>query len=256
MLAPLHVESKRFLPGIARVSPGYEGIWHFYYLEKNTVDNSDNLELQSALSLLKEQAEALAGLEGRATAAETLLVKARLELESSKSRAAKSERDLIAARLEIKSLQEALSAGADGSRVSTRGRRSRSLGVTIPQPSLSANTPTSHGGLLVKIRRKAGKAARGALVLVIRPVVRNPTLVATAKKVFRRFPNLYHNLRMFAFRRGLMSAAQSNPAGRFGRNGGIEDLPEGFMPGHTPLSPKAQNIYTDIKSRMSEQESR
>lgn len=220
------------------------------------MDNSDKIELQSALSLLKEQAEALAGLEGRATAAETLLVKARLELESSKLRAAKSEQDLIAARLEIKGLQEALSACADGKRASTRDRRSRSLGATIPQPSLSANPPSSHGGLLVKIRRKVAKAARGALVLMIRPAVRNPMLVTTAKKVFRRFPNLYHNLRMFAFRRGLMSPAQSNPVGRFGRNSGIEGIPEEFMPGHTPLSPKAHNIYTDIKSRMSEQESR
>lgn len=228
----------------------------FLLFGKNTVDKSDNLELQSALSLIKEQAEALAGIEARAIAAETLLAKARLELESSKSRAAKSEGDLIAAQLEIKGLQETLSSGTDGNRVSTRGRRSQSLGATIPQPSLSESTPVSHGGLLVKIRRKIIRAVRGALVLMIRPAVRTPILVTTAKKVFRRFPNLYHNLRMFAFRRGLMPPAQSNPVGRFGRNGGVEVISEQYMPGHTPLSPRAKNIYIDIKSRMSEQESR
>lgn len=220
------------------------------------MDNSDNIELQAALSLIKEQSKSLAELEQRAVAAEAMLVRVRSDLDSCKSHSAQLEENLSVARREIQVTQETAFNGIDSSLERNLGSRRKLLGVTIPQPSLSVSTPSNQGGLLIKLRHKMARGARGVLVVVIKAVVKSPLLITTAKKVFARFPNVYNNLRIFAFRRGLMSPAQGKSAGRFDRNGGVGDLSKEFLLGHTPLSPIALDIYTEIKSRMSEQESR
>ncbi|MHA6129389.1 hypothetical protein ACX3YD_24930 [Pseudomonas fluorescens group sp. PF-1] len=219
------------------------------------MDNSENLELQAALSLIKEQSKSLAELEQRAIAAETMLVRARSELESCRFHSAESE-NLTVARRGISVTHEAASNGSDIFFESSLGKRRKLLGAAIPQPSLSVSSPSIKGAVLIKLRHKLARGARGVLIVLIKTMIKSPVSVTAAKKVFARFPNAYHNLRMFAFRRGLLSHAQGKSAGRFDRNGGVGDLSNEFLLGHIPLSPMARDIYTEIKSRMSEQESR
>ncbi|WP_095152727.1 hypothetical protein [Pseudomonas sp. Irchel s3b5] len=223
--------------------------------EKKDVDKSDNLELKAALSLIEEQRNYLAELEQRMDAAETALVRIESELEIFKLSSAKIEKKMIVSPENILVSKKNVLNNFNQSIGLDLTARRKLLSKAIPQQLSTTSIDSKQKGILGNVRYKMAKVTRGILVVITKAAVQNTILLAAARKILIRFPKIYSKLKIFAFRRGLISPVKgAKSAGLFGSDGGNDILFEGFFPGRTPLSPRAKNIYTEVIERMPKQE--
>ncbi len=213
-------------------------------------------EWNAAKGRIEELAAELAVRQGQQQALAAELAEARQSLAKEGERCRQLEADLGNARAQLEELNPHVQHW-----MSVAEQREKQLAAMYASWSWKVTTPLRFGyDLSLGALSLAGKAfASGGRILLwpllfaMRPVLRDPLLAERINRKLLRFPWLHRPLRALAIRYGLMAAPGTGPVFSTPAASSADSAkPSGLA----QLSPRARQIYADLKAALAEAQGR
>lgn len=225
-------------------------------IQQQAIANGNIQELAKSIGDIQERVESIGHIQERVKAISELELRATIteeKLSQVIERNFELDQELTEAKIQIEKSQD-YHAKANNLEFKLNAiEASISWRITKPLRLISKISQ----GIPRKLIRSGSRVTVGILIYMIRTVVKSPAISHSVKKTSKYFPTAYQYIRLFAHRRGLLASNHADPKTTYSATGvDVTEEHVEFEPGNTSLSPKAHDVYTDIKNRMSHKDRR